>query len=787
MSETATRPPEASAQQPSLKALGKRPLTPSNSESSPQPQSLVQQVKQQEKRVTRSSLGGSNGTRDKLDENGSNESGSSSPLYLPVDTAILLTTRLLPRLTHYPPTTSLPSSSSSVPAPAPAVPLPPDPITTTSTTGGRGTNEKKPLFRLMDETEFLPSRGSRHQPVASVDTSDALYHRLHRYPEVLEKRASRLERERLIHERSKLINELEDLRGRGWVYTGNSSAMGGRAEVERQRKLKEGEERLARYDALLPNQPRKSNFLNLSSNPLPSTSSLPTSTSLPNLHTSGRANSASPAPSALSHSASSHNLNTRAQQRSNRPSSLSRPVPLRPSASSSLLDPNAANRRGREISRPPTPVSATSTGGNGSMKITIRFDTSTSKQAGTGGGARRGREGERKLPERSGRGGRKSYAEDDDEESEEEEEDVEMGDEEGEEEESSLSDLDEDESDQKEEEEESFNTSTTSIPRATSSTSIAQKPPRSQTQPQPRPSAPPIPVQTRPSKPPRIRLKNSFFQTPSLRDQLFPKAAILSQFKTSTSNLTPSAESGLKQKKENRRRSSSRVAYAFGHRLPDAALMKQAEFEPHGGGSQGSKGKKGTPLEEMVLERMVKRGEGDEVVVLGGRLLPKSAVDAWRIDPVRVKRQRELSGKSQEEEAEVVVVKKEEERLVPSTAAPRSASNPRPRSIPPPPPVPVQVQTKPPTRPQPKPQPKPLSRPSPAPIPAPVPIPVPSQPKPLSRPIPKPVSSSSSASTGGGSSLGFAQPSKTQVLFASVPSVKRQTSNGNGDDMDIDR
>lgn len=195
MSETATRPPEAAAQPPSLKALGKRPLSPSNSSSSPQPQSLVQQVKQQEKRVTRSSLGGSNGTRDKLDENGSNESGtlsslsllslrswllisitlsfdeckgSSSPLYLPVDTAILLTTRLLPGLTHYPPTTSLPSSSSSVPAPAPAVPLPPDPITTTSTTGGGGTNEKKPLFRLMDETEFLPSRGSRHQPVASV-------------------------------------------------------------------------------------------------------------------------------------------------------------------------------------------------------------------------------------------------------------------------------------------------------------------------------------------------------------------------------------------------------------------------------------------------------------------------------------------------------------------------------------------------------------------------------------------------------------------------------------------
>jgi hypothetical protein len=61
---------------------------------------------------------------------------------------------------------------------------------------------------------------------------------------VLEKRASRLERERLIHERSKLINELEELRGRAWVYAGTSA--GGRAEEERQRKIKEMEERLAR-------------------------------------------------------------------------------------------------------------------------------------------------------------------------------------------------------------------------------------------------------------------------------------------------------------------------------------------------------------------------------------------------------------------------------------------------------------------------------------------------------------------------------------------------------------
>lgn len=76
-----------------------------------------------------------------------------------------------------------------------------------------------------------------------IDTSDAFYHRLHRYPEVLEKRSARLERERLIHERSKLILELEELRGRGWVYHGSQ---GGKGEEERRRKIREGEERLKR-------------------------------------------------------------------------------------------------------------------------------------------------------------------------------------------------------------------------------------------------------------------------------------------------------------------------------------------------------------------------------------------------------------------------------------------------------------------------------------------------------------------------------------------------------------
>lgn len=88
-----------------------------------------------------------------------------------------------------------------------------------------------------------------------ADTSDAFYLRLHRYPEVLEKRASRLERERLIHERSKLINEIEELRGRTWVYAGTSA--GGRAEEERQRRIREMEERLARCVCLHPYLPKR--------------------------------------------------------------------------------------------------------------------------------------------------------------------------------------------------------------------------------------------------------------------------------------------------------------------------------------------------------------------------------------------------------------------------------------------------------------------------------------------------------------------------------------------------
>lgn len=78
---------------------------------------------------------------------------------------------------------------------------------------------------------------------SQCDMSDAYYQRLHRFPEVLEKRSARLEVEKLISERNKLINELEELKGRGRVYAG---VLGGKAGEERKRKIEEGEKKLLR-------------------------------------------------------------------------------------------------------------------------------------------------------------------------------------------------------------------------------------------------------------------------------------------------------------------------------------------------------------------------------------------------------------------------------------------------------------------------------------------------------------------------------------------------------------
>ncbi|GAA5867301.1 hypothetical protein JCM1840_005018 [Sporobolomyces johnsonii] len=598
-------PPESSpAPPPSLKALGKRrldspvdSLAPSslNSTKAPQPPQ-VQATKAREKRVTRSSLGGQQaGSRE--GSVGTSE-GAAPPLYLPLKTPILLTTRALAGLSHYPAPdpSSIAGPAPAVARPSPDLPrgdLPASEIVADETKpelNGQKT-EAKPLFRLLDDSELLPPRGSRHAPLPDSDTSDAFYLRLHRYPEVLEKRASRLERERLIHERSKLIIELEELRGRGWVYMGNNA--GGRAEEERQRKIREGEERLKRYDALLPNQPRKSNFLNLSSASANATAPSP-SLSQP----AAPSRTVSPVPAALSGTRS-------------RP--VRAPIPTRPSSSFASPD----------INRPPTPLSAT---GDGGTTIRIRFgagpgsasaslapspvsspappihsytpSTSYGAQPPPRKGPKRDRKAERERAEERRRLGiaprasiekakfgtkaqrgpqrRRSvnYAEDDDEDDELDELELE-------------DDEDEDGGGPGDEHDEWDDTdSETGQPYRASRTARCGSH-----------HAPSSSIRSK-------RLPGSFFHSAALRDSV-----LLSH--------------------QPGRRSSSRVAYAFGHRLPDAALLKYQEFEPHGGVDGEAAGR---TLEEMVRERREHKGES--VVVLGGRVLPKSAVDAWSVDPM---------------------------------------------------------------------------------------------------------------------------------------------------------
>ncbi|GAA6059324.1 hypothetical protein JCM10212_005904 [Sporobolomyces blumeae] len=686
------------ARVPSNKALGKRPARLEASESSPlsheptpgtttsvaastssiassssaqvtaAPPGVKGKVQAREKRITRSSLGGNKVVATE-DVTLSSE-GATVPLHLPLKTPVLLTTRLLSGLTHHPPPNrgQFPAQESSSSSPLPNSDKngldsirDERPIGFEANPKARGgvddrRKDEKPLFRLMNETEFLLPRGTRHGPLVEVDTSDALYHRLHRYPEVLEKRASRLERERLIHERSKLILELEELRGRGWVYVGNASGLGGRAEEERQKKIRQGEERLSRYDALLPNQPRKSNFLNLggSTGPQAVSSLASAPPSVPahnNVH--ARPLSASPAPALPLPIASTSSLPTRS-----RPSlSRSRPTPLRSSAmpsssstprirhGSAPSDLTLGPEPGR-LERPPTPVSATSAGGSNGMRIRIKFDANPvpsrpidrtsiapvpargygggkDPHRGLAAGARvpaaakgskrprassgkdatkprpRPRNGERKMPSRA-RKGEARYADFDDEVDELDPSD------------SSLSDLDdgegEAERDQLEDEEEVDQLLNDSFDSTTG---------------EPRPDRRRRRAST--TKYPRIRLPNSFFQSAALRDSIFPPPR--------------AAASGPGAKPPPTRRSSSRVAYAFGHRLPDAALLRQAEFELHGGTSaveaeNAQPGYSAVKLEELVQER-AERSWGDQVVVIGGRVLPKSAVDAWMVDPVR--------------------------------------------------------------------------------------------------------------------------------------------------------
>ncbi|GAA5901201.1 hypothetical protein JCM8208_002301 [Rhodotorula glutinis] len=588
---SSAHPPKSSSTAPSAIALGKRRLDEPMASNSPAPPTAsatrpaaapVEAVKKQERRVTRSSLGGASSSNKVVGVPDSER--AQATLYLPTDTHILLTTRQLSDVTVHPPSSA--SSSVEPPRVHPATdPPPPDAVANDVPKHiVAGDAAEPPLFRLLDELELLPPRGARHALPAEADTSDAFYLRLHRYPEVLEKRASRLERERLIHERSKLINELEELRGRTWVYAGNSA--GGRAEEERQRKIKQMQDRLARYDALLPNQPRKSNFLNLS------------------VGTAG-------APTAATTGAALPRRDSHARTQS-------------PSAPG----PSTSRSRREPLHRPPTPMSATaSQAGGGGTKIRIKFgpaaeedellsDEDEDEEGADGDASRYTIRGElRKGPKRDRRAERaraeerrrlglpprasitkaltgksgirrrssgrrrssRSYADGDGDEDDDEDEGMMEEDEEPDGEEGGRDEWD----------------------GYDSETGRPLRPSTSRT---------PAPLVRR-------RLPDSFFHSASLRD------AVMASYGP------------------NARRASTRVAYAFGERLPDAALLHVAQFELRGGVAgdedDDEEGYSRTTLEAMVQERSLER-HGETMVLLDGRVLPKSALDVWRDGPIAV-------------------------------------------------------------------------------------------------------------------------------------------------------
>ncbi|GAA5924558.1 hypothetical protein JCM10213_004608 [Rhodosporidiobolus nylandii] len=660
---------------PSAKALGKRKADPpgpldlapaqANKKQRPQPQQL-KQVHKAEKRVTRSSLGGQ--SKDK-DANGGGDEGAPSSLYLPLKTPILLTTRALPHLKEHPPPSAsqagLSSSTAAVEV-SPSNPELPGSEIVAAEAPRQEQEPEMPLFRLLNEGELLPPRGQRHTVVSEVDTSDALYLRLHRYPEVLEKRASRLERERLIHERSKLIVELEELRGRSLVYAGTNA--GGKAEEDRQKKIKGMEEKLARYDALLPNQPRKSNFLVLGGAGAPGPPApQPVASTSRRSPSRSASMTASPAPSLPPSRPRIGGPSTRAHPiapvASTSSSSAPAPAPAPPPAATATAapaPPPASASVAAEPLRPSTPLSATAGPGNGTT-IRIKFGppipspapsiASTSAPTSAAprsparerprrssrtddptldldrftitGEPRKGPKRDRKAEKARAEERRKlglapraniekhlygtkvqkrrparrasraaSYAEDDDDEGDEEDENSDEPDSD------ELSELEDGEGGGTGDEWDETDSESGLRVRRRSSTGGRKRPLK------------------------RLRLRDSFFHTEEARDA----------FHATLVKTQPGAPPARPA-----RRSSSRVAYAFGQRLPDAALLRQADFEPHGGvpaeEESELEGHSRTPLEELIGERMQKTGA--DVVVHAGRVFPQSALNAWVNDPIK--------------------------------------------------------------------------------------------------------------------------------------------------------
>ncbi|KAL8287057.1 hypothetical protein RQP46_004063 [Phenoliferia psychrophenolica] len=594
-------PPDAD--QPSLKALGKRRLVDGDAPSppaAPAPAPAVagpaaKKVKASEdgeKRVTRSSLGGP-GDRTKADSKDEDLTAAA-----PASTE------------------ATPSGSTSPPPPAP--PAPTDAVPVVAPT---------PQFRALGlEDSFSRSRhgGPSEQ---QVDTSDAHYLRLHRFPEVLEKRSARLERDRLIHERSKLILEIEEMRGRGWVYQG---MQGGKGEQLRRRKLNEGEERLKRYDELLPNQPRKSGMLNLGS------------------HLASAASLADPPASSKSRSHS----------------------PL-------LLQPQRA--------RHSTPLSAS---GDGGTTIRIRFGAATTTSASSSKAPARfsGR-----GPARDSSGARAHYAEDDDEPEVDYDDDDEEPLEDTNDEPYRQGQLDrvnpltgstKPKRDRTAERGRAAERIRLHLPPRVDISKAATNSHSSSTKKRARRRA----SATQPS---RKRTRNvemgrdSDFESQQATEededddldeegQWTPVVGNVAQLLAAEGHdITKSAVSAAAHLAARRlrlrdsffssealrdavvpiegnqigRRSSGRVAYAFGQRAPDHALARQFEFEPRGGNEDGADETVSPSLEELVSRRRRDGGHGEDEqrrmsFFVNGVSVPNSALDVLSTGPLQHSPQR---------------------------------------------------------------------------------------------------------------------------------------------------
>ncbi|KAF8753722.1 PEHE protein [Rhizoctonia solani] len=125
-----------------------------------------------------------------------------------------------------------------------------------------------PEFCLLSEV-YQPSSRLRTRTEADVfDSSDAAYERLHRRPEMLEKRQRRREKDKLEHERYKLKERVEQLRAmdlqhfRG-LLSSSHSAPGTESNHElesiRSELLAHADDLIRRYDILLPPDPRAAN------------------------------------------------------------------------------------------------------------------------------------------------------------------------------------------------------------------------------------------------------------------------------------------------------------------------------------------------------------------------------------------------------------------------------------------------------------------------------------------------------------------------------------------------